>query len=68
VMSDYIETKKIKYPKPKTVRESMDLVFEIMAGWIEDAYDDTADVDEALDILSTFIEDNLKREEAKEGS
>ena len=57
-----LKTKNQEYPIPVTVRESMDLVFVIMQGWLEDATDDVEDVDKALDILALFIEKHLEKE------
>tara|TARA_R100000742_G_C4190810_1_gene22969 strand:+ start:99 stop:290 length:192 start_codon:yes stop_codon:yes gene_type:complete len=44
----------------KEIEDSLELVMEIMGGWIEDAYDDTSDVEKACEVLSGFVSSRVK--------
>jgi len=47
-------------PTQETVRASLDLVFDIMYGWIDDAYGPTKDIEEALGIIADWSEKQLE--------
>ena len=43
----------------KEIEDSLELVMDIMGGWIEDAYDDTSDVEKACEVLSGFVNQRM---------